>query len=432
MNRLNVDKTYTDFVTRFKQRNAHVRLPGLKRRDGTYTVGGLMLVFFASRLGRVASKSELVEFLKKMRCNTTDPQPRHLGMQNGLNFIVQGCYHPKLRRVLRQGEYSLLDGTRLHPSFVAMRRRSSDVGDFGAVKKIYGGRCVCCGSKEGERHLKNRHMVTHLERGHCDPRLPLSSANCVPMCSLCNMVYKNHAVFNRRGFIVRWLGPVLNDRVGDGGPQAAAASAKPASRGAPAKSKIAFRVVAATKSKVATATSKPKDAPKARAGAAKTATAAKARTRGGAARTAKTATAARARTRGGAARTAKTATAAKARAGAAKTATAAKARAGAARTATAARAGAAKTATAAKARTRAGAARTAKTGTAAKARTRAGAAKTPTTATAANAMTVVGMKAPTAPNATRVVTRSARISMPSAVRVRRLPPSCRRTLNFGL
>ena len=73
------------------------------------------------------------------------------------------------------------------------------------MKKLYGGRCACCGSVEGQRHLKNEHLVTTLEKGHCDPRRPLTDDNCIPMCKLCNMVYKDHAVLNRRGFVVQWL-----------------------------------------------------------------------------------------------------------------------------------------------------------------------------------------------------------------------------------
>jgi hypothetical protein len=47
--------------------------------------------------------------------------------------------------------------------------------------------------------------VTTLEKGHCDPRRPLTDDNCIPMCKLCNMVYKDNAVLNRRGFVIHWL-----------------------------------------------------------------------------------------------------------------------------------------------------------------------------------------------------------------------------------
>jgi hypothetical protein len=171
-----------------------------------YTVGGLMLVFFAARVGQIATKVELAAFLRTMRCKTPDPQPRHLGMQLGLNFLVQGCHHPAAGRVLKRGEYCLLDLTSVHPSHGTMHRAPVHGGalDFGAIKALYDLRCACCGSREGERHFKNAHLITTLERGHCDPRKPLTADNCVPMCNMCNMVYKDRAVINLRGFVVEW------------------------------------------------------------------------------------------------------------------------------------------------------------------------------------------------------------------------------------
>ena len=182
-----------------------VRLPRLKRADGQFTLGGLMLTFFSAHLGHVVTKAALVGFLRQFKCDSTDPQPRHLGMQRGFDFLVAGCWHPGLERRLRCGEYCLLSLERAHPSAAAMHR-SQDVTarGFDALKRVYGHRCACCGSKEGDPHLKNGHLITRLEKGHCDPRRPLAN-NCLPMCGLCNMVYKDRAVFNPRGFIVRWL-----------------------------------------------------------------------------------------------------------------------------------------------------------------------------------------------------------------------------------
>ena len=177
----------------------------LRSSDGRYTIGGLMLVFFSSQLGSVATKEQLVTFLRAHRCRTTDPQPRHMGMQCGLNFLVSGCWHPRLHRVLRRGEYCLLDLRNAHPSLATMHRAKGINIDFDAIKSAYSCRCACCGSEEDQAHLKNALLVTTLERGHCDPRLPLSSENCIPMCKMCNMVYKDNAVLSKRGFVVSWL-----------------------------------------------------------------------------------------------------------------------------------------------------------------------------------------------------------------------------------
>eukprot|EP00798_Chlamydomonas_sp_ICE-L_P028531 gene28532-31690_t len=186
-----------------------IRVPRLTRSDGRYTVGGLTLVFFAYNVGEIKHKRELIEFLRHMNCTTTDPQPRHLGMQCGFNFLVRGCYHPAKGRILRTGEFSLLDLENPHPSS-EMRHRRKDTAftdaSFNELKQKCGMRCMSCGSVEGGRHYKNPLYVTKLEMGHMDPRKPLSHPNCIPMCNMCNMVYKNCAVFNASGFIIEWLG----------------------------------------------------------------------------------------------------------------------------------------------------------------------------------------------------------------------------------
>ena len=206
MKRVDAQRIYDNAVSTALAKRLPVKLPNLCRNDGKFTVNGLTFVFFASRLGEVGRKAELNRFLRTMRCDSTDPQPRHLGMQTGLNFLVKGCYHPKLGRVLKAGEYSLLDLSSTHPNAAMMHRTVSvSTTGFGRLKARYDHRCACCGSKEGDPHFKNKHSITTLDKGHCDPRKPLTNANCIPMCTICNMVYKNNAVFNKRGFIVRWL-----------------------------------------------------------------------------------------------------------------------------------------------------------------------------------------------------------------------------------
>lgn len=75
------------------------------------------------------------------------------------------------------------------------------------MKKRYAYRCASCGSSEGEPHLKNALLTTSIEKGHMDPRKLLDVANCIPMCAMCNGVYKDKAVFNKNGFIKTWLDP---------------------------------------------------------------------------------------------------------------------------------------------------------------------------------------------------------------------------------
>lgn len=221
MTRSDVEREYGRAAGLLRKHRLDVHIPQLRQRGGAsgrgcgrgrgrggYTVGALMLVFFATRVGRIATKDELVAYLRKHRCRTHDPQPRHMGMQLGLNFLVAGCWHPKLQRVLRRGEYCLLDLVRTHPSRATginhRARGGLGAGEFDSLKSAYGNRCACCGSAEGQPHLKNALLVTSLERGHLDPRRPLTCHNCIPICRMCNMVYKDHAVLSRRGFVVSW------------------------------------------------------------------------------------------------------------------------------------------------------------------------------------------------------------------------------------
>jgi hypothetical protein len=231
MRRDEIERVHETVVRSIRKKNMGllrgVKIPVLysvDRDKKRYTVGGLMLVFFASRVGMVATKEELLQFLRQHRCTSNDPQPRHMGMQMGLNFLVNGCFHPKLKRELRRGEYCLLDLRKAHPAREMMHRSKALEFSFDRLKQMYDLRCACCGSRENEKHFKNALLVTKLERGHCDPSKPLSMSNCIPMCNMCNMVYKNNAVLNARGFVVQWNGvrreqqeeqPVVKDEVSD-------------------------------------------------------------------------------------------------------------------------------------------------------------------------------------------------------------------------
>lgn len=173
-------------------------------------MSGLMLVFFYSHMGKVKTIEELKAFLVRNGCNNINPQPRHLGMQYGFRFLVQNCIHPRLSRPLRQGQYCLLDLKSAHPS-AALGHRDAKTQltntQFMQLRDHYDNRCAVCGSKHGEPHFKNALLCTSIEKGHADPRKPLALHNCIPMCRLCNGVYKDRAVFNCHGLVVKWLAP---------------------------------------------------------------------------------------------------------------------------------------------------------------------------------------------------------------------------------
>ena len=71
MNAGEVRRVYDGAVAEVRRRKLSLRLPALFSKNGdetaVYTVGGLMLVFFASRVGKIADKTQLCEFLRAMQ-----------------------------------------------------------------------------------------------------------------------------------------------------------------------------------------------------------------------------------------------------------------------------------------------------------------------------------------------------------------------------
>ena len=44
--------------------------------------------------------------------------------------------------------------------------------------------------------------TTKLEKGHMNPKLPLTLGNTIPHCSECNSQYKDKFIFNKLGRII--------------------------------------------------------------------------------------------------------------------------------------------------------------------------------------------------------------------------------------
>lgn len=199
-------KSLLDSINKYK---LNVVIPQLFNRYGSYTVSGLSIVFFFLHLGKIKTKIELISFLRQHKCCLMGhPHPRHFGIQYGFHFLVQDSYHPRYRRNLLAGEYCLHSITRCHPnrstkSNISHRTSTVSAAQFSKLKETYGSRCAVCGSKEREYNLKNNTTITKLEKGHCDPRLPLHLDNCIPICTYCNHVYKDKFIFNKRGIIVK-------------------------------------------------------------------------------------------------------------------------------------------------------------------------------------------------------------------------------------
>lgn len=206
-----INRVYDDVcskISKYKLRN--VRVPQLKDSMGKFNVSGLSFVFFYSNLSKIVTKADLTLFLRKFgHCTINPPNPRHFGLQYGFYFLVRGSYHPRYRRVLKPGEYSLYSITKEHPNILQnqMHHRTVKLNktDFIQIKERYDRRCANCGSQEDAPNFKNKTIRTVLEMGHMDPNKQLTVNNCIPMCCICNQVYKNRFVFNSRGIITKHL-----------------------------------------------------------------------------------------------------------------------------------------------------------------------------------------------------------------------------------
>jgi hypothetical protein len=186
------------------QNNApkHVHVPALYKNGGM-TVAGLMLVYFVKNMGKICMKKDLMMYLEEFGISCSDPQPRHIGMQWGYEFLIHRSWHPRAKRTLKAGEYCLM-AFKKASTFCALHRRGSvSNSTFRNLVKAYHCMCAVCGSKENEKHNKNESIITSLEKGHCDPTKPLNLDNCIPICKICNRAYKNKFCFNKNGMITK-------------------------------------------------------------------------------------------------------------------------------------------------------------------------------------------------------------------------------------
>jgi hypothetical protein len=132
-------------------------------------------------------------------------QVRHLGLQYGYNILKGGDVHPVTGQKIPKSHTLLLNLDQPYPAFLPKRRAVALTdASWQTVCGRYGNACVNCGSVHGAPMRWDTHKMTVLQQGHMDPRKPLTEDNCIPQCGLCNQQYKNKAVFNERGFVVRF------------------------------------------------------------------------------------------------------------------------------------------------------------------------------------------------------------------------------------
>jgi hypothetical protein len=192
-----------------------VKLPELRRADGQYTQTALTLVLLAQGYPdtKTVSKSELTEFMRTFYPQVNDvQQARHLAAQQGW-YILSGTRNDDPSVEIPPGEYKLVSLEEAYPGYTDQRRAGA-IGplDWEQVKTAYGYRCACCGSKEGEPHLRWPETATRLQKGHMDPARPLEPGNIIPQCQFCNQASRNFWIYDDKGHVVAVANPAIVDR----------------------------------------------------------------------------------------------------------------------------------------------------------------------------------------------------------------------------
>lgn len=192
-----------------------VQLPQLTNADGTYTQVGLALVYLAQGYPdtKTVSKSALTEFIRGYYPNVNDVQEaRHLAAQRGW-YILSGTRNDARTLDIPAGAYKLVSLKKPYPGFTGQRRVNPVGPDYwNRLKAAYGHRCACCGSKEGEPHLRWPETVTGLQKGHMDPAKPLEPGNIIPQCESCNRADRDFWIYDAKGRVVGVANPAVVDR----------------------------------------------------------------------------------------------------------------------------------------------------------------------------------------------------------------------------
>lgn len=171
------------------------RIIQLTSKNGEPILNSLVLCILKKNEGKFLSKKELTTTVSSYtnKIYNDIQQARHLGLQYGWNI--------KQTKVDGENGYVLINTTEPHPHFKNTRRVDT-ITDWEGLKQRYDNQCAVCGSIDGKYNLKFTHKLVKLEKGHMDPRKPMSDDNIIPMCDCCNQFYKNFAVFDKLGRIV--------------------------------------------------------------------------------------------------------------------------------------------------------------------------------------------------------------------------------------
>lgn len=213
MNKREIEKTYKmikEYHSKYLAKHG-VKLPALKKKSG-YTKDALTLVYLAYGYPntKVVTKDELTVFIRKHGGSNDVQQARHLGKQRGW-YIDAGRRNNSA--ALLSGEYKLISLENPFPGYFPKRRHVAITEEMWEdIKRQYGYRCACCGSKEGEPNFYSPSSITKLQKGHMDPSKELTVDNIIPQCSLCNQPDKNFWIYDSKGRVVAVADPIVIEK----------------------------------------------------------------------------------------------------------------------------------------------------------------------------------------------------------------------------
>ena len=187
-----------------------VKLSSLKKNNGSYTLNALVLIYLYVNIKKSISKEEITIFLQNLGYQVNDmQQARHLSQQDGWYIISGQRGDSECKKYnVSAGEYMLLTLEEPYPQFSDRRRAETySLNSWEDLKRHYGNRCVSCGSEEGKKNLLYPNSLTRLEKGHKDPRQPLTLDNIIPQCQFCNGASQNLFVFDNKGKVIKISDP---------------------------------------------------------------------------------------------------------------------------------------------------------------------------------------------------------------------------------
>ncbi len=196
-----IDKIYGNLKNEHKKYLAQYNIK-LPKKD---SMKALWLIYLRKYIGNLVHKDTISDFVQSVKPMAgRDQQVRHLA-SDGWYVLNKGDKVPNEDKKIGNGYHVLFTVENPKPNFLYKKLKRAgrlSAENFEQLKKVYGSRCVTCGSKENSPHILEPTQTTMLQQGHMNPHEKLTLDNTIPQCQLCNQVYKDDYVFNEKGRVI--------------------------------------------------------------------------------------------------------------------------------------------------------------------------------------------------------------------------------------